>query len=214
MIYLVTDLQNSKCKIGYSNNPKKRFGSLQTGHPNELYLEYIMDGSREDEKLLHQKFSKYHYRGEWFNHTQEIVDYFSSNAKLGFPEGYTSIVSTGYVYTNNNVMRFLLKSLTPIEFRAAMSLSHLSGKENVISGLNNRSTLNDYMRAFDVSINKVKPILSKLKDVGVYETIGNALILNPYLSFAGRLIESDVAELFKNTHCARAFYNEDYGKTI
>lgn len=65
-----------------------------------------------------------------------------------------------------------------------------------------------------ISINRVTKTLKKLYDLGVYAkfeivTIDRPYtkywILNPYLSFSGKLIKSDIALLFKDTIVARQY---------
>jgi hypothetical protein len=115
---------------------------------------------------------------------------------------------------------FLKRELTPLEYTSAHTLALMAkANTNSLEPLNDETTLKELMEILNVSINKVKPILKKLWLYGVYgkfevAEVGKLYtkywILNPYLSFSGKLIESDIADLFKNTHCAKAFYSENY----
>jgi len=56
-------------KIGIATDPEKRLGELQVGSPFNLW---IRDKARPDnaltvERFLHDKFEKYHMRGEWYD---------------------------------------------------------------------------------------------------------------------------------------------------
>lgn len=62
-------------KIGVSFNPKQRFGLLQVGSPHEMVLLGAIDGDKETEKELHEKFDHLHLRGEWFDAHHELLDY-------------------------------------------------------------------------------------------------------------------------------------------
>lgn len=115
---------------------------------------------------------------------------------------------------------FLRGVLTPIEYKAAHTLAMMArANTNSLEPLNDDSTLKEVMSVLDMSINKVKPIMQRLFDLGVYgkfevykpeRPYTKSWIFNPYLSFAGRIIKSDIAKLFTGTHCEKAFYDDDY----
>jgi len=74
MIYLVGTIDErgeygKYVKIGYcmGDNLKERISSLQIGNPDELVCFGVLRGGMEQEKELHEKFKKLHYRGEWFH---------------------------------------------------------------------------------------------------------------------------------------------------
>jgi len=54
-------------KIGFTTDLKDRFKDLQTACPFRLSIIYARKGTIKDEKLLHEKFSKYNLRNEWFH---------------------------------------------------------------------------------------------------------------------------------------------------
>ena len=73
---------NGKVKIGYSENPESRASGFQTGNPEEVTLVgYIEDFGRSEEKLLHSMLKEYHYRGEWYNYTDEVKKIIERMAK-------------------------------------------------------------------------------------------------------------------------------------
>jgi len=121
-------------------------------------------------------------------------------------------------YTNS--WKFLDKHLSPLEYKAAHTLAMMAkANTNSLEPLNDETTLRELMEILNVSINKVKPILEKLFDFGVYGKFQvkeahipytKYWVFNPYLSFSGKIIGSDISNLFKNTHCAKAFYDKDY----
>lgn len=63
----------SFCKIGYSENPKRRIRELQCANPLPVELVGITPGSREAEAKWHAKFRDRHVRNEWFELTDEDV---------------------------------------------------------------------------------------------------------------------------------------------
>lgn len=125
-------------------------------------------------------------------------------------------------YTNS--WMFLERVLKPIEFKAAFALA-LKAKANTnsLEPLNDDTAKSELMAILGVSKNMVNPILEKLYILGVYgrfdvyevnKPYTKYWVFNPYLSFQGKLLKSDIASLFKNTHCARAFYNPEYNPIL
>lgn len=72
--YLVQ--QDKYYKIGYTTNVKGRMAAYDTHAPNFTLLGCIPGNC---EKELHKRFLKYHYKKEWFNENQEILDEFNKN---------------------------------------------------------------------------------------------------------------------------------------
>lgn len=125
-------------------------------------------------------------------------------------------------YTNS--WMFLERVLKPIEFKAAFALA-LKAKANTnsLEPLNDDTAKSELMAILGVSKNMVNPILEKLYILGVYgrfdvyevnKPYTKYWVFNPYLSFQGKLLKSDIALLFKNTHCARAFYDPEYNPIL
>lgn len=121
-------------------------------------------------------------------------------------------------YTNS--WKFLQRELSPLELSAAMALALMAkANTNSLEPVNDETGVRELSERINVSVNKVKSVLQKLYDLGVYGRFSVAKIdapfkkfwiLNPYLSFSGRLIHSDIAELFDDTHIQKAFFNESY----
>ena len=78
MIYFIADTNKDVVKIGVSKSPKKRLKQLQTSNSNKLVLLGYIDGEKEQEKYLHNLFSKHKLSGEWFILNDEIIDYINS----------------------------------------------------------------------------------------------------------------------------------------
>lgn len=119
-----------------------------------------------------------------------------------------------------NSWRFLNQVLKPIEYTAAHSLAmKAKAHTNSLEPLNDETTLRELVEELGVSINKVKPILKRLFDFGVYGRFEAAKpdvpytkywILNPYLTMSSKLAYSDIAELFRGTHVEKAFRDPGY----
>jgi len=74
-IYFIEAFGLDKIKIGFSRDPQKRLKELQTGSPVKLRLLVSMNGSQQQESMLHEKFAKLSIDGEWFHATKELRDY-------------------------------------------------------------------------------------------------------------------------------------------
>lgn len=70
-VYFLTD--GEVVKIGFSSNPKKRVGSIQTGHAKPLTLLGTIVASVMDEMSIHELFSDLRVRGEWFQATPDLL---------------------------------------------------------------------------------------------------------------------------------------------
>lgn len=73
-------------KIGNSKNPESRLKTLQTSNPNELELIFTFGSHRKDESLfferwMHQLFSPFREKGEWFLMPDEIVQTFMEDVQ-------------------------------------------------------------------------------------------------------------------------------------
>ena len=131
-------------------------------------------------------------------------EYFESNAT--FKKEY----SATWAYLN--------RVLNPLEYKAAHTLALMAkANTNSLEPLNDSTTLKELMEVLGVSINKVKPILKTLFNLGVYagfeyfdvdKGYTKYWLFNPYLSFSGKLINSDIKELFKSTHIGKVFLKQ------
>lgn len=75
MIYFVRDAASGYVKIGFSEKPWLRFSKIQSDHPTKLDIWLVIEGDREREALLHQRFDGLRHRGEWFRVDTAIVDF-------------------------------------------------------------------------------------------------------------------------------------------
>lgn len=79
MIYLIGNIEQKICKIGFSEKPEKRLRGIQTGCPYRIKLINKIIGLPADEKYLHRKFVSNKLHGEWFDLTDEILNHFSQD---------------------------------------------------------------------------------------------------------------------------------------
>lgn len=75
MIYFVTAREIGRVKIGFSDEPRSRFGKMRTDSPVPLALERVTEGDVDVERHLHAKFAAFRLNGEWFALSAEIEAY-------------------------------------------------------------------------------------------------------------------------------------------
>jgi hypothetical protein len=81
-VYLVQAIVDGKLsgpvKIGTTRVPTQRLNQLQTGNPQLLYLRFSIPVERAGwlERFIHQQYAHLRIRGEWFEFSQDIIDWF------------------------------------------------------------------------------------------------------------------------------------------
>ena len=113
---------------------------------------------------------------------------------------------------------YLIDVLTPLELKVALIMSNMTEyATNSLSPLDNNTSYEMLIERFGISKGSVKKVLNKLFKVGVYASfkyshyrrgLVEEWVFNPYVSFKGRLIDSDLKNLFSNTIVARYFLNK------
>ena len=114
--YLISD--GTYVKIGKSDNIQQRFGSIQTHHPLPLMVVLIVD--RDVERELHQRFSKYKKRGEWYLLSQEIYNFIrGSNWKPRESMGYeeTQLINDFVEREHIRLMNLYHNCIDEIEYK-------------------------------------------------------------------------------------------------
>jgi hypothetical protein len=85
-VYIISEYGDEMLyKIGFTkNHPSIRLKKLSTGNSNEIRLLNFYQSKNyvKIEKMLHLKFNKSRYRGEWFNLTKKEVNSFTYEAEL------------------------------------------------------------------------------------------------------------------------------------
>lgn len=77
MIYAIQS--GGYVKFGYSKKPKRRLSTIKISSPTACVMLGVKDGSVEDEKALHRRFSHLRASGEWFLMTSELREWIEQN---------------------------------------------------------------------------------------------------------------------------------------
>jgi hypothetical protein len=112
---------------------------------------------------------------------------------------------------------WLKKHTTKNEYHAAVALGQLAkAYTNSLEPISDSTVLTDLIEITGINKNLISYSMHKLWKLGVYakfeaydpsKPYTKYWIFNPYLSFNGKLIDSSLSELFKNTYVAMAFRN-------
>jgi DNA-binding MarR family transcriptional regulator len=110
---------------------------------------------------------------------------------------------------------FLDNVLTPLEFAIVMRMARMAKMNtNSLEPLSDESTLLEIAQELKVNRRDVKNILKKLFELGVYgrfevcdydKTYKKYWVLNPYIRFQGKVIDSSIKNLFTNTKICKIY---------
>lgn len=79
-VYFITcETENFPIKIGTAGDVDTRLKSIQTGLPWPVRKLLLIKGGRGTERELHEQFSEYRLRGEWFVRSSAILEYIAEH---------------------------------------------------------------------------------------------------------------------------------------
>lgn len=177
MVYLILNKATRACKIGYTNNVKRRVRQLQTGSSEKLELMTSIEGSLVDEKELHRFFNEYRITGEWFTWCEDIRSYFSCSSNgLGIPFCDLSLDTVGIIDNLDDNTRLVCMFLLEINLHNILEIFTIGpGYRRVIS------------EKFGIAINTVKEIMLELEDCGLIVNCDlNMYKFNPQILFKNK----------------------------
>ena len=76
-VYFIQEEETGRIKIGFSEkHPKGRLKDFQTGNSNKLILLGYIEGTSQDEKILHREFYEERIRNEneWFKPSPRLKE--------------------------------------------------------------------------------------------------------------------------------------------
>ena len=79
-VYFIQYGNSSRIKIGHASEPLERIRNFQCGCPEKITILALIDGGRETERAIHQRFAhlKVRARGEWFMLDDELRAFVAS----------------------------------------------------------------------------------------------------------------------------------------
>lgn len=74
-IYFITAPEAGRIKIGYTTKPEKRISGLMTSSAYRLETLRIIEGTREQEQAMHDRFAYLRVHREWFSDCAELREF-------------------------------------------------------------------------------------------------------------------------------------------
>ena len=101
VVYLVYDKYFKRYKVGFTQKKaSERMQQIQNASGTELVLINTFEGSRKNEKKLHEYLKKYRIKGEWYKDEKQIEALFE-RFLVGVMTGITYDESYGQVNSYN-----------------------------------------------------------------------------------------------------------------
>jgi reverse gyrase len=139
-----------------------------------------------------------------------------NHKKNNIPEGKSKLGYDNFSITNNKMAMILEKHCSNEELGIIYKMiSKSEFNTNSLNPLTDDTSIRDLANEFNVGKNKVIKIFSKLFELGVYAQISIAndinygkpyWILNPYISWKGNLINSDIKRHFISTKIVKELF--------
>lgn len=73
------DVDRDLLKIGYTEDPPRRFKEIRNANNNRIEFIGFIPGTKTNEAILHRQFKAYRRKLEWFDYNLDIVDYFTGH---------------------------------------------------------------------------------------------------------------------------------------
>ena len=132
------------------------------------------------------------------------------------PENKTVFIADEYfAKAYEKSWEYLVDNLSLVEIKIALKMSTMiEMNTNSLNPLDDKTSLRVLSGHFGISVNSIKKAFKHLLDIGVYASfryghykrgIVDEWVFNPYISFKGKLIESDIKNLFDDTEIGKLF---------
>lgn len=72
-VYAILNSKDNAVKIGFSADPFKRLGQIQTNNVNKLELLLMFQGDSTIENAIHKELALFHLSGEWFRFCPSVI---------------------------------------------------------------------------------------------------------------------------------------------
>lgn len=148
--------------------------------------------------------------------TGEVIEMKSRGSNI--PEGKQTfgVQEKEWRKSFDPTFEYLDTVLTDLELRVVLKLCRMAEMNtNSLKPLNDDTAIKAIAEEFGISRNKVTPMFKKFFDIGLYARFEvkkedipytKYWILNPYLTFSGKLIKSDIVNLFKGTTIEKEYH--------
>jgi len=142
--------------------------------------------------------------------TGELIEL--GNKVNNLPDGKSKLDYNNFSIINNEMLKVLLEECSTTEIKIILHMIYLSDfNSNSLKPLNDQTSNLELSKIFNINDKTVKTVFEKLKYLGVYlqlnitEIDGHKeyWILNPYISWKGKLKRDSLFLTFKNTRIVK-----------
>lgn len=108
-----------RIKIGFTKHPEKRFAQLRAADMEELEVLGIANGTRADERGLHDHLQAHNLRGEWFldnEHVREAMDRFIAGSLTFTPDVPPQYNSSFFQKREDDRMKVVNTAIAEVRF--------------------------------------------------------------------------------------------------
>lgn len=142
--------------------------------------------------------------------TGEVKDV--DHKKNNIPEGKSKLNYDNFSIINNDMLKVLLEECSTTEIKIILHMIYMSNfNSNSLTPLNNETSNSELSRVFNINDKTVKTVFEKLKFLGVYLQLNiteidgakEYWVLNPYISWKGKLKSDSLFLTFKNTRIVK-----------
>lgn len=81
-VYFILSKKLNLVKIGCTTNVSRRLEGLKTANPDDLEILLILPGYAEEERKLHEEFSRLRCHREWFRYEEPLVEFVKRAQKV------------------------------------------------------------------------------------------------------------------------------------
>lgn len=137
------------------------------------------------------------------------------NYKNNIPNGKQLFKQDNFSKINNKIIQYLFDNCSKMEIAVVLRMVSLTEyNTNSLKPLSNETSIRTLASDFNISVNSVKKVFKNLYRHGVYAQFSiykdgekEYWILNPYISYRGRLIDDALVANFRGTRIER-YYND------
>lgn len=132
--------------------------------------------------------------------------------KNNIPEGKSKLDYDNFSIINNDMLKVLFKECNSSEIKVVLHMIYLSEfNTNSLNPLNDETSHRELGKIFNLDHKTIKTIFTHLKELGVYLQLNitevdgfkEYWILNPYISWKGKLKSDSLFLTFANTKIVR-----------
>lgn len=176
MLYLMKS--NKFLKIGYTSNIDNRIKQYKTHNPDIKILS-IIEGTREDEKKLHELCKEWKYDSEWFYYSPRIIELFSNNILNS-----EIIIRENIVKTYEEFIPKLCKFKKKLLFDILFKLVEFC-EENTMKIILNKLTFKQLAIDLNKTPKTIKSSIKELINDNLIVQYNNDYIINPKYFWKG-----------------------------